>query len=737
MLIAPIIYLSKSPRPLCRGAVILSTARTLISVTVFTSAAKTAVLNSLSAGDEPMSPFKTSNAVRGSYLTLCAAVALTLGAPPPLSAMPETVLHSVVSVLPVWPGKPQGGGGTPAGAAPEGSGVAIRPGGLIATAFHVVEPATRIDVRLADGRILPAELVGFDAASDIALLDIGVDLPVFELATDPQLADQACVVSNAYGLDLSVTCGVISAWNVSDAGFNQVEDFIQTDAAANPGSSGGALVDRDGRLYGMISAIFASGSETNIGVNFAVSSALLRRVVDDLADDGKVVYLSAGWGLEVPPREELTERAGVKVASLSETGIASGAGVKNGDLLLSVGGRKVTHPRDVLSALTLVSPGGELRVSLLRDGVEQSVVLSFEDTSEPENGRQAEATGTSGCPYAEPICDTRQAIFPVESFDPLASAVRIGKDLLVTNRHVVGNRLTATVFSPSGPLTGSVIPSAYEGDLALLQVEGLPENGLILDPEVAASLEGALFAVGADISRRQVRVFQPGELILPPADGALFGRLHVTSFMQPGVSGGALVDGSGKLAGIAVGGGQGRYEALPADDIQDLLALSEASNAKERQMQLGLALSNCVEILEAGASGNVNGIVAACSNALNYGQYLEAGRMLAQAGHFEEAVVQHQAAVDQVPNSLNARLSLLVSLQLAGRFQDMLPHAYFVRVQIPDDLQALRFAIQAGVWGNDPALAETAYQKMLEVDPSQAEAARRFIDAPPPAPGPR
>lgn len=715
----------------------LRIARTLSSVAVSKNAAKTAVIKSLPAGAELMSPFKTSHATRRRLLTLCAMIALASGAPQPLSAMPETVLPSVVSVLPVWPGKPQGGGGTPAGVAPEGSGVVIRPGGLVATAYHVIEPATRIDVRLADGRILPAELVGFDAASDIALLDVDADLPVFELAGDPRLAERACIVSNAYGLDLSVTCGVISARNVSNAGFNQVEDFVQTDAAANPGSSGGALVSRDGRLYGMVSAIFASGSEANIGVNFAVSSALLGRVVDDLADDGKVDYFSAGWGLEVPPREELAQRAGVNVASLAQTGAASRAGVKDGDLLLSVGGRRVTHPRDVLSALALVYPGEDIAVSLSRNGAEQVILLSFKEAPEPEDERVAEKTGTPDCPYAVSICNTRQAVFPVESFDPLASAVRIGKKLLVTNRHVVANRLNATVFSPSGPLKGTIVPSAYDGDLVLLQVEGLPENGLILDPETPADLEDMLYVVGADISRRQIRVFQPGELILPPAEGALFGRLHVTSFMQPGVSGGALVDGNGNLAGIAVGGGQGRYEALPAGDIKKLLAQSEASTAKERHLQLGLSLSNCVASLEAGVSGNVDEIVSACSSAQNYGQHLEAGRVLAQAGHFDEAVFQHQAAVDQVPNSLNARLSLLVSLQLAGRFQDMLPHADFVQVQIPQDLQALRFAIQSGVWGNDPALAETAYQKMLVADPSQAEAARRFIDAPPPVPGSR
>ncbi|MEP0456854.1 MAG: trypsin-like peptidase domain-containing protein, partial [Roseibium sp.] len=166
------------------------------------------------------------------------ALGLCLGVTPAASQpFLDGALASVVSVLPVWPGKAQGGGGTPPGAAPEGSGVVVGENGLVATAFHVIEPAERIDVRLADGRILPADLIGHDEASDIALLKVPENLPLLETALHPSLASRACVISNAYGLGLSVTCGVVSARHVSNAGFNAVEDFIQTDAAANPGSS--------------------------------------------------------------------------------------------------------------------------------------------------------------------------------------------------------------------------------------------------------------------------------------------------------------------------------------------------------------------------------------------------------------------------------------------------------------------------------------------------------------------
>ena len=150
-------------------------------------------------------------------LLLASAVAQ----PAPARALPAEVLESVVSVLPVWPGRPQGGAGGRPGVAPEGSGVVLRPG-LIATAWHVVEPARRIDVRLSDGRILPARLAAKDAASDIALLRVDARLPPIAIAPAARLAQPVCAIGNSFGLGLSVTCGVVSALNVTDAGFNPV-----------------------------------------------------------------------------------------------------------------------------------------------------------------------------------------------------------------------------------------------------------------------------------------------------------------------------------------------------------------------------------------------------------------------------------------------------------------------------------------------------------------------------------
>ena len=656
----------------------------------------------------------------------------------PANALSADTLKSVVSVLPVWPGRAQGGAGGPPGVTPEGSGVVLRPG-LIATAWHVVEPAKQIDVRLYDGRILPARLIAKDAATDIAVLHVGVELAPIEIAPASRLAQPVCAVGNAYGLGLSVTCGVVSALNVSNAGFNAVEDFVQTDAAANPGISGGALVDADGRLVGMMSAIFASEGETNIGVNFATSTKLLLRVVDALVSEGEVRYPNPGWRLEAAGREQLATVAAPVVAEVIDGGPAAAAGIAPGDMILTIGSRRVRTPRDALAALAVLGDfGSPLDVTFRRGGRRRFVALALDEAPAASDASdRPEVLGD--CPHPAPVCRVRQAVFPVSSFDPIASATRIGPSLLVTNRHVVADRRDAVIHTPDGPRGATVVASAYLGDLALLEVSGLPENGFIPDLEGEIPASAAFYAVGADIAREEVRVFDPGGLIAMPADGADLGRLHVRSRMQPGVSGGALVDERGELVGIAVGGGEGRSEAIPLEGVRALLALRADSAAADVMRRLGTAVSGCAAGMDAIRAGAVDrpdyrSLSETCAATMNHGQLLEAGRILARAGDFARAIALHQQAAEQVPNSINARLSLLVSLQLAGRFEEMTGHARRLMIMAPEDPQALRFAIQSGVWGNAPELAERAYRALLKADPPQAEAARRFIDNAPPAP---
>ncbi len=672
------------------------------------------------------------------HLTTALLLALVSAQSTPAHALSADTLKSVVSVLPVWPGRAQAGAGGSPGVAPEGSGVVLQPG-LVATAWHVVKPAKRIDIRLADGRILPAQLIAKDAASDIAVLGVEVELVPIGIAPALQLAQPVCAVGNAYGLGLSVTCGVVSALNVSDAGFNPVEDFVQTDAAANPGVSGGALVDAEGRLVGMMSAIFASEGDTNIGVNFATSTELLLRVVEALISDGEVQYPSPGWRLEAAGRDQLATVAAPVISEVSDDGPAAMAGIEPGDVILKIGARRVRTPRDALAALAVVPDvSAPLDITLQRDGQRRVVALSF-DAAPTVSDAPDTSESLGDCPHPTPVCRVRQAVFPVSSFDPIASATRIGPTLLVTNRHVVADRPDAVLHTPDGPRGARVIPSAYLGDLALLEVQGLPGDGFIPDLEGEVPDNGAFYAVGADIARKEVRVFDPGGLIARPAEGAALGRLHVRSRMQPGVSGGALVDQRGELVGIAVGGGDGRFEAMPLEGVRALLALRTDATAADVTRRLGTALSECaarMSTIQARAADESDSdtLFETCAATMNHGQLLEAGRILARAGDFDGAIALHGQAAEQVPNSINARISLLVSLQLAGRFDEMTGHARRLMLMAPEDPQALRFAIQSGVWGNAPELAEEAYRALVKADPRQAEAARRFIDNAPPAP---
>ncbi len=190
---------------------------------------------------------------------------------------------AVVSVLPTWPGYNRPGFGAPPGTAPEGTGVAILEPGLIVTAAHVVARATEVVVRDYEGKRVQAKILAVDRESDIALLRVDAPTQPIEIAVArPNTGAHVCAIANAFGLDLSITCGIVSANARSGIGFNPIEDFIQTDAAANPGASGGALIDKEGRLVGMLSAIFTKESDANAGVNFAVSAELLLKRVDKM-----------------------------------------------------------------------------------------------------------------------------------------------------------------------------------------------------------------------------------------------------------------------------------------------------------------------------------------------------------------------------------------------------------------------------------------------------------------------
>ena len=289
-------------------------------------------------------------------------------------AFDPDIMSSVVSVLPKWP-QSNGNEGRPKD--PEGSGIAIFDGGYIATADHVIGQATEIDVRLIDGRRVAAELVGRDPASDIALLKIDVELTTPKLNQNPTLGMPVCVVGNPFGLGLSVSCGVVSAMNRTGTGFNSFEDFIQTDAAINPGVSGGGVFAGDGSLVGMGSAIFTNAGDGNIGVNFASSTRLVMRVATDLRNYGRVKRARSGMVVAALGGDAARSGSGVQIRRIRQASSAEQAGLRVNDIVKMIAGRVIQKPADVTGAIFLHKPGSTVELKILRNGDELTVNLSL------------------------------------------------------------------------------------------------------------------------------------------------------------------------------------------------------------------------------------------------------------------------------------------------------------------------------------------------------------------------
>jgi S1-C subfamily serine protease len=277
--------------------------------------------------------------------------------------------NSVVSLLPDWPP------GISRNEEPEGSGIVVGNGTLIATADHVLGLAKSARIRTAEGRVIKAEIVLRDPTTDIAFLGIEKPLTAFGRPADISIGEKSCALGNSFGLGVSVSCGVISAKQVSGTGFNPVEDFHQTDASVNPGMSGGALVNEEGRLVGMLSAIFTKQSDANIGMNFAVSGQLLEKVLNDYQEHG--VSRHRATGVLVRPGNPVDHDGwiGAKVVRLEDGSIADKAGIETDDLIISVGQRRMLRAGAFEAAVVLAKAGLELDVLVLRDNDFHNLVM--------------------------------------------------------------------------------------------------------------------------------------------------------------------------------------------------------------------------------------------------------------------------------------------------------------------------------------------------------------------------
>lgn len=268
-----------------------------------------------------------------------------------------------------------------------GSGVIIREDGYIVTNNHVIAGANAIEVTLNNNRTYPAQLIGTDPATDVALIKIEESgLPIVPFADSDQLrlGEWVLAIGSPYDLRSTITAGIVSAKGRSmpkdpnNPNEFRIESFIQTDAAVNPGNSGGALVNKEGKLVGVNTAII-SQTGSYAGYSFAVPSNIVKRITDDLMDYGTVHRARLGIVMlpindEIAKELKLSSVNGVYITDMASDSAAAEAGIKVGDVVVEIGGSKVTGVSSVQELVNNFHPGDRAEVKVIRGGE----ALSFE-----------------------------------------------------------------------------------------------------------------------------------------------------------------------------------------------------------------------------------------------------------------------------------------------------------------------------------------------------------------------
>jgi serine protease Do len=253
-----------------------------------------------------------------------------------------------------------------------GSGVVFNKDGAILTNDHVVEDALSISVRLRDGRILPARLMGRDPSTDLALIHVDAkDLSpaTFADSDATRVGEWVLAIGSPFGLGYTVTTGVVSAKGRGAVGVNSVEDYLQTDASINPGNSGGPLVNLDGRVLGINTMIVGRGQ----GIGFAVPANLARRAAEQLAKTGRVRRAWLGVGIqdvtpELAPELGVETGAGALVNSVSPEGPGAHARLRTGDVVAALDGKRVHDAQELIRELYTRDVGQSVHLEVVRGG---------------------------------------------------------------------------------------------------------------------------------------------------------------------------------------------------------------------------------------------------------------------------------------------------------------------------------------------------------------------------------
>ncbi|MEO1038347.1 MAG: Do family serine endopeptidase [Pseudomonadota bacterium] len=356
-----------------------------------------------------------------------------------------------------------------------GSGVIVDPSGVIVTNFHVVRGAQELRVVLSDRREFEAELLLADERTDLAVLKIKVDDVLPTLVLDDsgmtEVGDLVLAIGNPFGVGQTVTSGIISAQARTDVGITDYAFFIQTDAAVNPGNSGGALVDMDGELIGVNTAIFSRSGGSN-GIGFAIPAEMVRAVVAAALEGGEIVRpwlaarlqpvtsdLAVSLGLERP--------RGAIVAELYPDGAAERAGLLQGDVLLAIDGGEINDENGARFRFATRRIGETAALTVLRDGRERVIEIAAEAAPGDIEGERLEVRGRNPLQGAT-LVELSPAFNEEVGIDPFLSGVMVFSASRRSAAHYFGFQPGDVVIEVADALIEDVptldaVLDAYEG----------------------------------------------------------------------------------------------------------------------------------------------------------------------------------------------------------------------------------------------------------------------------------
>jgi Do/DeqQ family serine protease len=367
-----------------------------------------------------------------------------------------------------------------------GSGVIITPDGYIITNNHVIENAEEVKVKLNDNRELPAQIVGRDPATDIALLKIKADgLPFVKYGDSDQLklGEWVLAVGNPFTLGSTVTAGIVSAKGRSlgllDNNY-EIESFIQTDAAVNMGNSGGALVNTNGLLVGITSAIFTP-TGAYAGNSFAIPVSIVKKVVEDLREFGEVQRAIIGVIItdvtpEIASKDNLKEIRGAKITGLTEKGPAFDAGLKENDVIVGLNGIPVGSVTELREQVSKYRPGDKTNITYIRGGKSATVPITMRNIDNNTNivkpgegaasvvfGAKLESLGTDD--YANYRIDYGVRVTEVNDGRFRDLGIKRGNIILTVNGKKVKSASDVRQFTNNGQ--------------SLTSIEGIDSNGTV------------------------------------------------------------------------------------------------------------------------------------------------------------------------------------------------------------------------------------------------------------------